>query len=77
MNFPDEPYKKTIGVSYNLYQKALSFTLEMGEISSPMLQRKFGIPYHISAMLMDLLELNNVINKNQNPGGRRKVEKIN
>lgn len=75
MDFSDESYRKTIGVPYDLYLMAIDFAIEQGEISSPMLQRKFGIPYHISAMLMDLFELNNVISRDQNAGGRRKVEK--
>ena len=69
----NKPHKKTVGVPYYLYLNAVKFAIEQGEISGPSLQREFGIPYHISAMLMDLLEMNNIISKGRYPRGQRKV----
>lgn len=67
----NEPQYK--GVLYDMYLQAVSFAIKNGEISSPMLQREFHIPYHISAMIMDLLELNGVISDEETDYRRRRV----
>jgi len=64
---------KTIGVSYNLYLDTLSLALEMKEISSPMIQREFQVPYHISSKIMDLLQLNGLIDTERSENGRYKL----
>ena len=71
-SFEKRPYH-TVGVLYGLFLEALSFTLKEGEISSPMLQRRFNIPYNISANLLDLLELTDIITEDCNSSRRRKV----
>lgn len=63
----------TIGVSYELYLDALSLALEMKEISSPMIQREFQVPYSISSKVMDLLQLNGLIDTKRSENGRYKL----
>jgi len=63
-----------IGVSYKLYNQALIFALKMGEISSPMIQREFHVPYRRSAAIMDLLELNGITEKERSANGRYKIK---
>ena len=63
----------TIGVSYELYLDALVLALEMEEISSPMIQREFKVPYHISSKIMDLLQLNGLIDTKRSENGRYKL----
>ena len=64
---------KIKGIPYDMYLQSVSFAIKNGEISSPMLQRELNIPYHISAMLMDLLELNRVISDEETGSKRKKV----
>ena len=70
----DEDNYTNYSVEYDLYLQALAYTKDNGEISSPMLQRQFSIPYHISATLMDLLELNGIIEEERSPNGRHKIK---
>ena len=64
---------KTVGVSYNLYLDTLSLALEMKEISSPMIQREFQVPYNVSSKVMDLLQLNGLIDTKRSENGRYKL----
>lgn len=68
-----EEYSTTIGVPAETYIKALIYAIKIGYISSPMLQKELSIPYHISAMVMDLFELDKVISEDCETGERRKV----
>ena len=70
----DNNTNKSIGVPYELYLKAFKIAIERKEISSPMLQRELHIPYHLSARLMDLLEVNGLIDDQLTPGRRNKVK---
>ncbi len=65
-----------IGVSYDLYLDALSFALDRGEVSSPMLQRQFHLPFTISIKIMDLLELNGIIEEKMSPNSTYKIKNI-
>ena len=73
----EENTQQIIGVPYGLYHEALKFAFERGEVSSPNLQRKFSIPYSISARLMDLLRLNKVIEEERSVNGGYRVININ
>lgn len=59
------------GVPYDMYIQAVRLAIRKEEISSPMLQRELHIPYHISAMIMDLFELNGIVS-DEETGSRRK-----
>lgn len=75
MDSVNEPYYRTICALYDMYMHAVNFAKEKGELSSPMLQRELGIPYHISAMLIDSLKLSGVIGLEKTSGFRYKVSK--
>lgn len=64
----------TIGVSYDLYLDVLKLTLEMGEMSSPTIQRNFHVPFNISITIMDLLQLNGIVETEIASSGRYKVK---